>query len=171
MSGRFRYRTRLKSMNGAEGRQEYIGHSHCEEGKVKMEPPESHYTYPQFILRRGASSSLDRDDELKQAVFERKLFIYVDEWNNKRTMEARAYGLAHGWKPVLIGYQLDGDRGIAPEQMWKTIDDLDRVLITTDVYESSDRTMPPQYAGQVVRFDAVSPDTSLDLTKHPADGC
>ncbi|HIH2750975.1 hypothetical protein L3V59_11050 [Burkholderia aenigmatica] len=123
-----------------------------------------------FVIPRGSSNSIDRDAELKAAVFERRLFIYIDEWHNKRTMEARAYGVAHGEKPVLIGYQLDGDRGIAPEQLWKTIDDLDRVLIMTDAYESSDRTIPSQYAGQINRFDAISPDTTLDLTKHAAEG-
>ncbi|WP_128594579.1 hypothetical protein [Paraburkholderia kirstenboschensis] len=71
---------------------------------------------------------------------------------------------------MLIGFQIDADRGIAPEQLWKMIDDLDRVVIMRDMYEPSERTVPSQYAGQVTRFDAVSPDTALDLTKHAAEG-
>ncbi|PRF97442.1 hypothetical protein C6Q14_28270 [Burkholderia ambifaria] len=95
--------------------------------------------------------------------------IYVDEWDNKRTMEARVYGAAPSGS-ALIGFQIDADRGVVPAQLWKMIDDLDRVVITKDAYEWVDRTVPSQYAGQLIRFDAVSPDTALDMTKHAADG-
>ncbi|WP_146125769.1 hypothetical protein [Burkholderia ambifaria] len=122
-----------------------------------------------FVWRRGSSNTVDRDAEFKTAVFERRLVIYVDEWDNKRTMEARVYGAAPSGS-ALIGFQIDADRGVVPAQLWKMIDDLDRVVITKDAYEWVDRTVPSQYAGQLIRFDAVSPDTALDMTKHAADG-
>ncbi|WP_208459243.1 hypothetical protein [Paraburkholderia phenoliruptrix] len=127
------------------------------------------YIHRAFVVRRGSSNSVDRDAEFKAAVFERRLVIYIDEWDNKRTMEARVYGATPGGH-VLIGFQIDADRGIVPAQLWKVVDDLDRVVITKDVYETIERTVPSQYAGHLVRFDAVSSDTALDLTKHAADG-
>jgi hypothetical protein len=57
-------------------------------------------------MRRGASGSKDGDEVLKAAVFNGSLVVYVDEWSNNRTMEARAYGLTPGDRPVVIGYRL-----------------------------------------------------------------
>lgn len=130
-----------------------------------MLPPET-----LFVIPRGSSNATNRDAEFKEAVFNRRLLVYVDEWHNKRTMEARAYGATPGDRRALIGFQIDADRGVAPEQLWKMVDDLERVVITKDHYETGERTVPSQYAGQVTRFDAVAPETALDLTKHEAEG-
>lgn len=123
-----------------------------------------------FVIRRGSSNTVDRDAEFKTAVDQSRLIIYVDEWSNKRTMEARAYGIAQDDRRVLIGFQIDADRGIVPAQLWKAIDDLDRVIILPGTYESVPRTIPPQYSGQVSRYVAVANETALDLTKHEAEG-
>ncbi|WP_027815024.1 hypothetical protein [Paraburkholderia bannensis] len=123
-----------------------------------------------FIIRRGSSSSTDRNEELATAAFERRLIVYLDEWSNRRTLEARVYGATQGERPVLIGFQLDAGYGVAPEQIWKVIDDLDRVLVQQETYEFCERTLPAQYTSQVLKFHAVSPDTDLDMSKHEEAG-
>jgi hypothetical protein len=123
-----------------------------------------------MLSRRGASGSKKPDEKLIQAVNNRCLVEYVDEWLNHRTMEARAYGLSRGEQPVVIGYQIDGDQGIAPEQMWKTIDDIERIVVKDGLERYAERTIPPQHTGQILKLFALAPDTGLDLTAHAADG-
>ena len=123
-----------------------------------------------LTIRRGSSNTLDRVEELKAAVFERRLVVYVDEWANRRTLEARVYGVTRGERPVLIGFQLDADYGVKPEKLWKVVDDLDRLVVQEKVYETVERTLPAQYTNQFLKLHAVSADTTLDTSKHEAEG-
>lgn len=106
----------------------------------------------------------------EQAVFNRRLVMYIDEWGNKRTMEARVYGVGRGGRNVVIGFQIDADRGVAPEQLWKSIDDLGKVWILDDVYPRSSRVVPAHYTAQMVRFEALSEGTEIDASTPAADG-
>jgi hypothetical protein len=135
-----------------------------------MEIAKMNYRYPGLVIRRGGSGSKDCDEDFRIAVLNGTLVVYIDEWSNHRTMEARAYGLIPGDKPVVIGYQLDGGQGIPPEQLWKSIDDLDRVMIGGKLARVVDRTIPAQHAGQLSHVFALAPQTGLDLSKHEADG-
>ncbi|MFB9123313.1 hypothetical protein ACFFYR_08785 [Paraburkholderia dipogonis] len=123
-----------------------------------------------FVIRRGSSNTADRDTELKAAVFGSRLVMYHDEWNNKRTMEARAYGVTPGDGRVIIGFQIDADRGVEPEQLWKSIDDLDRVWVLDDVFPHLKRIVPAQHTAQVRKFEALSVDTEIDASTPSADG-
>lgn len=112
-----------------------------------------------------------RDEAVfEQAVFNRRLVMYIDEWGNKRTMEARAYGVGRGGRKLLIGFQLDADRGVAPEQLWKSIDDLERVWILEDVYSLLKRVLPAHHTAQITKFDALSEDTEVESVPPSADG-
>jgi hypothetical protein len=128
------------------------------------------YRYSGFVIRRGSSGAKDCDEDLKAAVLQGRLVVYIDEWSNQRTLEARAYGLAPGDQPVLIGYQLDGGQGIPPAQMWKTIDDIDRLLIGEKPDAFADRTIPAQHASKLIKIFALAPKTGVDLSPHEAAG-
>jgi hypothetical protein len=129
------------------------------------------YQHSGFAMRRGASGSKDCDEDLKAAVLNGSLVVYIDEWSNNRTMEARAYGLTPGDRPVLIGFQIDGDQGIPREQLWKMIDVLDRLVIKESGAQFVHRMVPPQYAAQLKPpIFAIAPETGMDVSNHEADG-
>ncbi|MFM0732349.1 hypothetical protein PQQ52_17830 [Paraburkholderia sediminicola] len=138
--------------------------------KSKPDIPRPSFETSNFVLRRGESGSKEPDEKLKTAVLDGCLVVYVDEWTNHRTMEARAYGLTPGDRPVIIGYQLDGGQGIPPVQMWKAIDDLDRIFVKESGLQFVERTIPSQYASQLIKMFALAPGTGLDLSSHEADG-
>jgi hypothetical protein len=107
--------------------------------------------------------------ELVRAVFSAHLVVYHDQWNNRRTLEARAYGIGRGPRHVLIGFQIDADRGVEPEQLWKSIDDLDRVYSIGETYASGDRIVPAHHTGQVVKIIALAPQTGWEQVPHLGD--
>ncbi|MCA8382507.1 hypothetical protein LGN22_26740 [Burkholderia cenocepacia] len=121
-------------------------------------------------LPRSASNTFNRDEEFKRAVFEGRLIVYVDEWRNKRTLEARVYGLTRGGRQVVVGFQLDADRGVAPEKLWKTLDDLDRIWILDEHYAAVRRILPSQQTATFLRIDALSENTEIDASVPTADG-
>jgi hypothetical protein len=135
-----------------------------------MEIANMNYRYPGLVIRRGGSGSKDCDEDFRIAVLNGTLVVYIDEWSNHRTMEARAYGLIPGDKPVVIGYQLDGGQGIPPAQMWKTIDDIDGLLIGEKPDAFADRTIPAQHASKLIKIFALAPETGVDLSPHEAAG-
>jgi hypothetical protein len=58
------------------------------------------------------------DADLMHAVFSAQVVIYRDQWDNqRRTLEARALGIAHGQGPVLIGLQIDATEGCRPSHL------------------------------------------------------
>jgi len=108
-------------------------------------------------------------EDLDRAVSLTQLVIYHDERNNRRTLEARAYGIGRGQRHVLIGFQIDADRAVEPEQLWKSIDDLRRVYSTGEEYPESDRVVPSHHTGQIVKIIALAPQTGWEQVPHVAD--
>lgn len=96
------------------------------------------------------------------------IVVFVDEWGNERTMEARALCVIAGGIIALLGYQIDGGPGIAPEQLWKRVDKVNSVTVTEIVGAHAVRSVPPQYAENVARLVALAPNTIWDQTRHEA---
>ncbi|MGG1948997.1 hypothetical protein AB1286_30025 [Trinickia sp. NRRL B-1857] len=106
------------------------------------------------------------DPQLIDAVNAGCIVVFSDEWGNDRTLEARALAVVSGGTAALVGYQLDGGVGIAPEQLWKRIDALSRFTVMEVAGDLPARSIPSQYVENVGRLLALAPNTTWDQTRH-----
>lgn len=128
-----------------------------------------------WIERFPYEALADRDQHPEIADADLRAFLpdgcvvaYIDELKRTHVLEARAYGLTAGKKPLLIGFQVE--HGLVREPMWKAVERIDRVFVLDRDVQFTERTIPPQYAGRLTEIVALAPETGLDLTEHAADG-
>lgn len=82
---------------------------------------------------------------LVQAISEKRIFEFVDEWRKTRTLELHLYGIAWGNREVVIGYQIDAGYGIANEELWKMLPASSALLVEPPKHFSKKREIPKQY--------------------------
>ncbi|RQX79149.1 hypothetical protein DF034_30410 [Burkholderia anthina] len=92
------------------------------------------------------------------------IVVFVDEWGHSRTLEARAICRVSGQNPMLVGYQIDAGRAIAPEQLWKRVEVSRHVSFVRDEPDMPARSIPPQYTENVRDLLALAPNTGWDQT-------
>ncbi|WP_261544665.1 hypothetical protein [Burkholderia multivorans] len=97
------------------------------------------------------------------------IVVFVDEWGHSRTLEARAVCRVSGQNPMIIGYQIDAGRGIAPEELWKRVEASRHVGFVRTEPDMPARSIPPQYTENVLAVLAMAPNTGWDGTRCEFD--
>jgi hypothetical protein len=97
------------------------------------------------------------------------IVVFVDEWGNSRTLEARAVCRVSGKNAMLVGYQIDAGYGIAPEQLWKRIAVSRHIGFVRAAPDLSARSIPSQYTENVLELLAMAPNTGWDQTPSQFD--
>jgi hypothetical protein len=76
------------------------------------------------------------DIDLVHAVLSAHIVTYCVQWNNRHTLEARAFGIAQNQRSVFVGFLGGTDQMGPPEQPWMSIDDLGSITLTGNAYPS-----------------------------------
>lgn len=109
------------------------------------------------------------DTDLVHAVLSAHIVTYCDQWNNRHTLEARAFGVAQNQRSVFVRFLEGPDQMGPPEQPWMSIDDLGSITLTGNAYPSKDRIIPARHAAQIKAVVALAPRTALEQPSQAAE--